>query len=145
LLHAFVLGWEVFVRLGLAAPGTFAKHGFQFTAVGGPFAAALTVGLLLGLDQERMTSALGIAGSQASGVMEFVHEGATVKALHAGWPAHAGLIAARLAVAGMTGPSSILEGAHGFYAAYAGDAEAPARLRNHLETLGERWHVREVA
>jgi 2-methylcitrate dehydratase PrpD len=45
----------------------------------------------------------------------------------------------------MTGPSSILEGAHGFYAVYAGDAEAPARLRNHLETLGERWHVREAA
>jgi 2-methylcitrate dehydratase PrpD len=145
LLHAFVLGWEVFVRLGLAAPGTFAKHGFQFTAVGGPFAAALTVGLLLGLDQERMTSALGIAGSQASGVMEFVHEGATVKALHAGWPAHAGLIAARLAVAGMTGPSTILEGACGFYAAYARDVEAPARLRSHLQTLGEHWHLREAA
>ncbi len=41
----------------------------------------------------------------------------------------------------MTGPSSILEGAHGFYAAYAGDAEAPARLRNHLGTLGERWQA----
>jgi 2-methylcitrate dehydratase PrpD len=145
LLRAFVLGWEMFVRLGLAAPGSFSKRGFQFTAVGGPFAAALTTGLLLGLDVEQITNALGIAGSQASGVMEFVHEGATVKALHAGWPAHAGLLAARLAEAGMTGPSSILEGAHGFYAVYASDAEAPARLRTHLETLGERWHVREVA
>jgi 2-methylcitrate dehydratase PrpD len=142
LLRAFVLGWEMFVRLGLAAPGSFSKRGFQFTAVGGPFAGALTVGLLLGLEVEQMTNALGIAGSQASGVMEFVHEGATVKALHAGWPAHAGLLAARLAEAGMTGPSSILEGAHGFYAVYAGDAEAPARLRNHLETLGEHWHLR---
>jgi 2-methylcitrate dehydratase PrpD len=145
LLHAFVLGWEMFVRLGLAAPGAFSKHGFQFTAVGGPFAAALTTGLLLGLDQERMTSALGIAGSQASGVMEFVHEGATVKALHAGWPAHAGVLAARLAEAGMTGPSRIFEGAHGFYAAYARDVEAPARLGSHVQTLGERWHFREVA
>ena len=145
LLHAFVLGWEMFVRLGLATPGSFSKRGFQFTAVGGPFAGALTSGLLLGLDREQITNALGIAGSQASGVMEFVHEGATVKALHAGWPAHAGLLAARLAEAGMTGPSSILEGAQGFYAVYAGDAEAPAQLRNHLETLGERWHFREAA
>ena len=145
LLRAFVLGWEIFVRLGLAAPGSFSKRGFQFTAVGGPFAGALTASLLLGLEVEQITNALGIAGSQASGVMEFVHEGATVKALHAGWPAHAGLLAARLAEAGMTGPSNILEGAHGFYAAYAGDAEAPARLRNHLGTLGERWHVREAA
>jgi 2-methylcitrate dehydratase PrpD len=145
LLRAFILGWEMFVRLGLAAPGSFSKRGFQFTAVGGPFAGALTAGLLLGLEVEEMTNALGIAGSQASGVMEFVYEGATVKALHAGWPAHAGLLAARLAEAGMTGPSSILEGRHGFYAVYASDAEAPARLRSHLATLGERWHLREAA
>jgi len=145
LLHAFVLGWEMFIRLGLAAPGSFSKHGFQFTSVGGPFAAALTAGLLLGLDQKQMTSALGIAGSQSSGVMEFVHDGATVKALHAGWPALAGLLAARLAEAGMTGPSTILEGAHGFYALYARDAEAPARLRSHLQTLAEHWHLRETA
>jgi 2-methylcitrate dehydratase PrpD len=144
-LRAFVLGWEVFVRLGLAAPGAFARRGFQFTAVGGPFAGALTAGLVMGLDSEQMTNALGIAGSQASGVMEFVHEGATVKALHAGWPAHAGLLAARLAEAGMTGPASILDGAHGFYRVYANDAEAPARLRNHLKTLGEHWHLREAA
>jgi 2-methylcitrate dehydratase PrpD len=63
--------------------------------VGGPFAGALTAGLLLSLEVEQITNALGIAGSQASGVMEFVHEGATVKALHAGWPAHAGLLATR--------------------------------------------------
>ena len=144
-LRAFVLGWEIFVRLGLAAPGAFGRRGFQFTAAGGPFAGALTAGLVLGLDSEQMTDALGIAGSQASGVMEFVHEGATVKALHAGWPAHAGLLAARLAEAGMTGPASIFEGADGFYRAYTDDAGATARLRNHLETLGERWHLREVA
>jgi 2-methylcitrate dehydratase PrpD len=145
LLRAFVLGWEMFVRLGLAAAGSFSRHGFQFTAVGGPFVAAMTAGLLFGLDQRRLTSALGIAGSQASGVMEFVHEGATVKALHAGWPAHAGILAARLAEAGMTGPSTILEGRHGFYALYARDAAAPARLRSHLQTLGEHWHLREAA
>jgi 2-methylcitrate dehydratase PrpD len=145
LLRAFVVGWEMFVRLGLVAPGSFAKRGFQFTAAGGPLAGALTAGLLLGLDREQMTSALGIAGSQASGVMEFVHEGATVKALHAGWPAHAGLLAARLAKAGMTGPSSILEGADGFYAVYAGDLGAPTRLREQLNTFGDRWHFREAA
>jgi 2-methylcitrate dehydratase PrpD len=122
LLRALVLGWEMFVRLGLAAPGAFAKHGFQFTAVGGPFASALTAGLVLGLDFAPMRNALGIAGSQASGLLEFVHGGATVKALHAGWPAHAGLLAARLAAAGMTGPSRIFEGAQGFYAVYARDS-----------------------
>ena len=72
MLHAFVLGWEIFVRLGLAAPGSFSQHGFQFTAVGGPFAAALTAGLLLGLNQEQLlTSALGIRRQPGKrGVME---------------------------------------------------------------------------
>ena len=145
LLRAFILGWEMFVRMGLAAPGAFSKRGFQFTAVGGPFAGALTAGLALGLDSRSMTNALGIAGSQASGVFEFVREGATVKALHTGWAAHAGLFAARLAEAGMTGPASIFEGTHGFYKSYTDDADAPARLRGHLETLGKHWHLREAA
>lgn len=145
LLRAFILGWEIFIRLGLAAPGVFAKRGFQFTAVGGPFAGALTAGLVLELDIQTITGALGIAGSQASGVFEFVREGATVKALHAGWPAHAGLLAACLAEAGMTGPARILEGRDGFYRAYAGEADAPARLRHHLGTLGKHWHLPEAA
>jgi 2-methylcitrate dehydratase PrpD len=144
-LRAFILGWEMFVRMGLAAPGSFSKRGFQFTAVGGPFAGALAAGLVLGLESEAIVNALGIAGSQASGVFEFVHEGATVKALHTGWAAHAGLLAVRLAQAGMTGPASILEGPSGFYRAYTDDAGAPARLRDHLETLGKQWHIREVA
>jgi 2-methylcitrate dehydratase PrpD len=144
-LRAFILAWEVFVRLGLTAPGAFARRGFQFTAVGGPFAGALAAGLVLNLDAEQIANALGIAGSQASGVMQFVHEGATVKALHSGWPAHAGLLAARLAEAGMTGPLGILEGAQGFYKAYTDDAGAPARLRSHLSTFGEHWHICEVA
>jgi len=145
LLRAFVLGWEMFIRMGLAAPAAFAKRGFQFTAVGGPFAAALTSGLVLGLDSRTITSALGIAGSQASGIFQFLHEGATVKALHTGWPAHAGLLAARLAEAGMTGPASIFEGPSGFYRAYADNTGAPARLRDHLETLGKHWHLSEAA
>jgi 2-methylcitrate dehydratase PrpD len=145
LLRAFILGWEILIRMGLAAPGAFAKRGFQLTAVGGPYAGALTAGLVLGLESRALTSALGIAGSQASGLFECVREGATVKALHAGWPAHAGLLAARLAEAGMTGPASIFEGRHGFYRAYADEMDAPARLRDHFETLGEYWHLPEAA
>jgi 2-methylcitrate dehydratase PrpD len=145
LLRAFILGWEIFIRMGLAAPGAFSKRGFQFTAVGGPFASAVTAGLVLGMDSRTITSALGIAGSQASGLLQFVHEGATVKALHTGWPAHAGLIAARLAQAGMTGPASILEGPSGFYRAYTDDADGPARLRDHLETIGRHWHLPAAA
>src|SRR5260370_13417165 len=55
-LPAFVLGWEMFVRLGLAAPGAFARRGFQFTAVGGPFASSLTAALIFGLASAQMTN-----------------------------------------------------------------------------------------
>ena len=100
LLHAFVLGWEMFVRLGLAAPGSFCEARVPVHRGGRALCSRAHGGPPVGARVEQMTNALGIAGSQASGVMEFVHEGATVKALHAGWPAHAGLIAARLAEAG---------------------------------------------
>lgn len=145
LLRAFILGWELFIRLGLAAPGAFQGRGFQLTAVGGPFAGALIGGLLGGLSVPGLANALGIAGSQASGLFEFVAEGATVKALHAGWAAHAGIVAAELARAGMTGPATIFEGRYGFYRAYTDASDAPARLRGLVATLGTRWHVPEVA
>ncbi len=90
-------------------------------------------------------AALGIAGSQASGLMAFLADGSTVKALHPGWAAHTGLTAAELARAGMTGPESILEGRFGFLAAFARDPEAPDRLEGLLDDLGEVWHLPEAA
>lgn len=145
LLRAFVLGCEFHIRLGLAAPGRFQERGFQLTSVGGPFAASLIAGLLLDLPDYKLTHALGIAGSQASGVFEFVFEGATVKGLHPGWAAHAGLVAAELARAGMTGPATILEGPYGFFRAYADAPDGPEKLRDLLSGLGQRWYLPDMA
>jgi 2-methylcitrate dehydratase PrpD len=145
LLRAFVLGCELHIRLGLAAPGRFQARGFQLTSVGGPFASAVTAGLLLDLPADKLTHALGIAGSQASGVFEFVFEGATVKGLHPGWAAHAGVVAAELARAGMTGPATILEGPYGFFRAYADAPDAPEKLRELLGGLGREWYLPEMA
>lgn len=145
LLRAVVIGWEVFVRLGLAAPGRFQARGFQITAVGGPFVAALIGSTLLDADAAQTVSALGIAGSQSSGVFEYLSDGSTVKSLHPGWAAHAGTVASYLARGGMTGPSSIFDGRFGFYATFAGDVEGAARLREMLRTLGRDWHLPEVS
>ncbi len=84
LLRAIVLGWELFIRLGLAAPNGVQQRGFQLTAVGGPFAAALAAAALLRLDVEATTAALGIAGSQAAGLFEFLANGSTAKHIHGG-------------------------------------------------------------
>lgn len=145
LLRALVLGWEAFIRLGLAAPGEMQPHGFQVTAVGGPFAAALTAAALMELDAAGTTAALGIAGSQSAGLFEFLTNGSTAKHIHGGWPAHAGIVAAALARAGMSGPDTIFEGRFGFYRAYARSPAGAERLRQLMETLGAAWHLPEAA
>ena len=145
LLGAYALGWELLVRFGLAAPGAFQARGFQVTSVAGTLAAALVAAALGGLDEDAMTAALGISLSQAAGVFEFLSNGSSVKALHPGWAAHAGLIAARLASAGMTGPETSLEGRFGLFAAFAGDASAPERFRASLSELGQSWALPDAA
>jgi 2-methylcitrate dehydratase PrpD len=86
-----------------------------------------------------------IAGSQASGVFEYLADGSTVKAMHAGWAAHAGLVAADFAAVGMSGPATIFEGRFGLFRTYAGDAEASARLDGLLRDLGSRWHLPDAS
>ena len=145
MLTAYALGWEVLVRLGLAAPGAFQAHGFQVTSVGGPLVAALIAADLHGLDEEQSIAALGIALSQSSGVFEFLSNGSSVKSLHPGWAAHGGLIAAGLAATGLTGPLTAIEGRYGLFASFAGDAAAPGRLDSLLADLGSVWHLADAA
>ena len=66
-----------------------------------------------------MVDALGIAGSMAGGIIEYLAEGAWTKRLHAGWAAHCGLHAARIAREGFTGPRTVFEGTHGLFFAFA--------------------------
>ena len=146
LLRAYILGWEVLVRMGLAAPGAFQARGFQITSVGGTLVAALQAAEIAKLDENRWVAALGIALSQASGVFEFLSNGASVKSMHPGWAAHAGLLAARLAAAGLDGPETALEGRMGLFHQFAADgAVAVEQFAALLATLGRQWHIREAA
>lgn len=145
LLKGYVLAWEVMIRLGLAAPGAMQARGFQVTAVAGALGAATAAALIGGLNADQTVAALGIAGSQASGLMEFLAEGASVKALHPGWAAHTGLLAVALAQGGMTGPASILEGRFGVMAGFAGQTDAAAGLTRQMATLGSVWHLPDAA
>jgi 2-methylcitrate dehydratase PrpD len=129
LLRAAVAGYEVAARLALALdPAAHYRRGFHPTGTCGAFGAATAAGVVLGLDEDGIVSALGIAGSQAAGSMEFLAEGAWTKRLHPGWAASAGLHAAALARAGFRAPASIVDGRFGFLAAYT---DAPR-----LEALG---------
>ncbi len=145
LLGAYARGWESLVRFGLAAPGRFHAQGFQATSVAGTLAAALVAAELAVLNEDQTVAALGIALSQSSGVMEFLSNGSSVKSLHSGWAAHGGLLAVRLARAGMTGPETSLEGRWGLFRQFAGDEGAAARFRTLIGSLGQEWHLPEAA
>lgn len=144
MVAAYAVGWEVLIRMGLASPGTLQARGFQTTSAAGPFAAAL-VSILVRGDHEHGVDALGIAGSQPGGTFAFLAGGDTVKAVQPAWAAHAGLWAAELARAGVTGPAGVLDGAYGFYRLYAGDDAAPAALATQLADLGTVWHLTDAA
>ncbi|MDR5655042.1 MmgE/PrpD family protein [Ruixingdingia sedimenti] len=144
-IRAYTLWYEVFIRLGLAAAGGFQNRGFQLTSVGGALCAAGIAADLKGLDADTAQHAVGIALSQASGVFEFLTNGSTVKSMHPGWAAHAGLIAADLAGAGMTGPLTALEGKFGLFRLFAGDDGAPDRFRALIGDLGQVWHLQSAA
>jgi 2-methylcitrate dehydratase PrpD len=142
-LEALIAGVEVMCRVGLAVPGALHARHFHPTAMAGGFAAAAVAGKLYGLDETALARAFGIGGSQASGIIEYLADGSSTKRLHPGWAAHGGVTAARLARAGFTGPETVFEGAHGFYAAFAGGHDA-ARLDAQLDSLGRRWELSEL-
>jgi 2-methylcitrate dehydratase PrpD len=143
-LAAIVAGVEVMAAVGRACPGAFHRRGFHPTALCGPFGAAVAAGRLLGLTPAQLTTAFGLCGSQASGLIEYLADGSWTKRLHAGWAAHAGVVAACLAQAGFTGPRTVFEGTHGFYRAFGGEPSDAARLAALADGLGHEWAIRRL-
>lgn len=137
---AIVMGWEINVRLALAARGRFHDVGFHGTAIAAPFAAACVAGRLMGVSKDVMVNALGICGSQAAGIQEFLRDGSWVKKLHPGWGAHSAIYAVNLARAGMTGPKKVLEGDFGVWKTHCGTREG----LEEFEDLGKVWHTSEI-
>jgi 2-methylcitrate dehydratase PrpD len=143
MLVGVVTGVELLCRLSLVAPTGAHRAGFHPTAVYGALAAAGGVGAALGLPAPALASALGIAGSMASGLIEYLAEGTWTKRMHAGWAAQSGLRAALMAQAGFLGPRTVLEGTHGLFRAFA--PSVPADFAPLLDGLGRRWVTRDLA
>jgi 2-methylcitrate dehydratase PrpD len=144
LLRGYVVGTELMCRLALVAPTAIHRAGFHPTAVIGALGAAAGVGATLGLSARQLTDALGIAGSMASGIIEYLAEGTWTKRLHAGWAAQAGLRAALLGREGFLGPRTVLEGEHGFFHAFGIRGITPD-FRFVTENLGTDWHMAKIA
>ena len=143
-LAAIVASVEVMAAVGSVAPGAFHRRGFHPTALCGSFGAAAAAGRLLGLTRAELVTAFGLCGSQASGIIEYLADGTWTKRLHAGWAAHAGVVAALLAQAGFTSPRTVFEGTHGFYQAFAGAAPDPGRLTALGAAVGHEWAIERL-
>src|SRR5262249_36124226 len=85
----------------------------------------------------------GIAGSMASGIIEYLAEGAWTKRMHPGWAAQAGYRAARMAQAGFTGPRTLFEGEHGFFHAFANSDNCDFGAM--LDRAGHAWLAADIA
>lgn len=134
-LHALALGIEVACRLGLAvSPGHYAR-GWHITATCGVFGAAAASARLLGLTSTQTWHALGIAASQAAGVVENLPRAA--KNVGVGNAARNGLFAALLARAGWEAAPAAIEGRLG-WARASGDEPKIASI---MQGLGEHWEV----
>jgi 2-methylcitrate dehydratase PrpD len=132
LIAAFVAGAETMIRIGRATKHNNESRGFHAPGTTGPFGAAIAVGRLMRFDAEKMTNAIGIAGSLAAGLLEFARSGtgAMVKRLHLGRAAESGVLAASLAADGFTGPHSVLEGPFGYLNVFCGEHDLAALTRD---------------
>jgi hypothetical protein len=142
-LLGIAVGVETMCRLSTVAPTLTHKAGFHPTAVFGAMGATAGVGAALKLKPRQLVDALGTAASMASGIIEYLAEGAWTKRLHAGWAAQSGIRAALLGRAGFTGPRTVFEGVHGFFHGFAhttkGDYDAL------IGDFGTRWVTETLA
>jgi 2-methylcitrate dehydratase PrpD len=140
-LAAALFGYEVVCRVAMASPHGFHARGLHATQVAGVLSSAAVAAKLLGHDATVASNALGIAGSSAGGLLEFLTTGASTKQLHPGNASVNGVLAARLAAEGATGPATVLEGPHGIFAALSA---RPANLDAVVGQLGQRWEVERI-
>lgn len=142
-LRGIAVGVETICRLSLVVPKAVHKAGFHPTAVFGAMAAAAGVGAALQLDRRQLTDALGVAGSMASGIIEYLADGSWTKRMHPGWAAQSGLRAALLGRAGFSGPRTVFEGTHGLFNGFAHTREGNYGAL--LDAFGDRWLTETLA
>ncbi len=144
ILRGLLVGGELMCRLAVVAPTAIHRQGFHPTAICGAFGAAASIAAALRIPPAQAASALGIVGSMASGIIEYLAEGTWTKRMHPGWAAGAGWRAVRLAEGGFAGPRTVFEGEHGAFYTFAIDGIA--RDFSHLtDGWGDTWQLQHLA
>ena len=143
-LKGLVVGSELICRLALVAPTAVHRQGFHPTAIFGAFGSSIGVSSLLGNSINEMSSGLGIVGSMASGIIEYLAEGTSTKRLHPGWAAGCGWQSANFAKSGFLGPRTVFEGQHGVFYSFAKN-NIEADFSHIISELGNRWETKNLA
>ncbi len=138
-----VVGAEALCRLALTLPKAVHKAGFHPTAVLGAFAATLGVCTACNAGEQVTANALGIVGSMASGIIEYLGDGSWTKRMHPGWAAQSALRAFNMARAGFVGPRAVFEGTHGAFRTFAPSIEP--RSDQLFRNLGDVWVSETIA
>src|SRR5687768_17086735 len=142
-LRGIAVGLELACRASLVAPKMIHKAGFHPTAVLGAMGAAAAAAVALNLSKTELVNALGIAGSMAAGIIEYLAEGTWTKRMHPGWAAQSGIRAADLARSGFIGPRTVFEGEHGLYHGFARTTNG--QWDKLLDGFSKRWLTSTIA
>jgi 2-methylcitrate dehydratase PrpD len=143
-LTAAVAGYEIGPRVGLCMGPEHIAQGWHSGATLGVFSAAAGAARGLGLDVDKTVHALGLAGTQAAGLMAAQY-GAMVKRMHAGRSAQSGLYGALLAEAGFTGIVNVLESEYGGFCTTFSRSTDRFNLKELTAGFGETWQTMGVA
>ena len=142
-LKGLAVGIEVMCRLGLVVQKGVHLAGFHPTGVLGTMGATAGISAACELSPNASTNAAGIAGSMASGIIEYLADGTWTKRMHAGWAAQNGLRAAAMANCGFTGPKTVYEGRHGLIFGFSPSVEPDFSLLT--DGLGVDWSAQRLA
>ena len=143
-LKGLAIGSELICRLALVAPTAVHRQGFHPTAIFGAFGASIGISSALGSSSNQMVSSLGIVGSMASGIIEYLAEGTSTKRLHPGWAAGCGWQSANIGKSGFVGPRTVFEGTHGVLNTFA-KATIKPDFSYLTKDLGSRWECEKLA
>jgi 2-methylcitrate dehydratase PrpD len=137
-LTALLIGCEAGVRLNLTEA---AYNGLDPTGICTVFAATATASRVLGLDEEETWNALALAFNRAGGSFQSNVDGSLAVRVIQGWVAESGVMCARFARAGITGPKNFLEGVYGYYHVYGRGLVEPGSA---LKDLGSRFECEKI-
>jgi 2-methylcitrate dehydratase PrpD len=144
ILKGLAVGSELMCRLALVSPMAIHKQGFHPTAILGAFGASIGISKILKNSVLQTTSSLGIVGSMASGIIEYLAEGTWTKRLHPGWAGASGWKSAHLGKNNFKGPRTVLDGKNGIFNSFA-DSKIIPDFKKLTDDLGTYWHTNNLA